>query len=330
MKKKIVLLINIGTPNSPEVRSVTKYLSEFLSDKFVLNIPGILRYLLVHLIIIPRRVFKSANKYKEIWTKEGSPLLVNHQNLTKSLQANLPNDFRVLGAMRYGEPSIYNALRKQNFTNASELIVVPLYPHYAASTTKSSIHKVQSAIKKLDIGCDVKIIEEFYYDSAYIEALSAHIQTYHPELFDYVLFSYHGLPLSQAQVSMDESLDTNLDISKPRLDYVKSCYKTTDLLAKSLNLPANTYSSAFQSRFSKNWTKPFTDHVLRELARDGKKKVLIVSPSFVADCLETTLELGIEYKEDFLANGGKELVLVSSLNDNPKWVESLANIIQNS
>ncbi len=293
----------------------------------------ILRFLLVHLIIIPRRVSKSTDKYRQIWTKEGSPLLINHQNLTKKLQAVLPENYQVHGAMRYGNPSILNTLKNQNFKNTCEIIVVPLYPQYASSTTESSIQKTIAAIKKLEIDCDLKIIEQFYHEPAYIEAFSKHIQSYHPEKFDFVLFSYHGLPLSQTQTDIDENSERNRNIeytssSKTRLDYVKSCENTTELLANALNLAEDKYSTAFQSRFSKDWTKPYTDYVLKDLIKEGKKKVLIVSPSFVADCLETTLELGIEYKEEFMANGGEEFVLVDSLNDNPEWVKSLASIIQ--
>ncbi len=330
--KKLVLLINIGTPSSPSYFPVAKYLSKFLCDKFIINMNGLLRYLLVHLIVIPRRVALTTKKYQRVWTNRGSPLQVNHQKLTNSLQAVLPENYLVCGAMRYCEPSIYNCLKNIDFKEVSEIIVVPLHPQYAASTSETAIQKTLAEIKRLKIDCNLKIIEQFYHEPTYIEALSKHIKTYSPEEYDFVLFSYHGLPLSQTQIDIDEYSKDKRKIefassSRRRHDYVQSCEKTTELLANSLNLSEDKYTSAFQSRFSKDRTKPYTDNVLKELIKMGKKKVLVVSPSFVADCLETIGELGIEYKEDFLSNGGEKYTLVESLNDQPNWVMSLAYII---
>ncbi len=317
--KKIILLLNIGIPRNPKASSVARYLSEFLSDKFVVNINTFFRFILVHFIIIPFRTLKSTKRYKKIWTKEGAPLLLHHQNLCAGLQTILLENYLVYGAMRYGTPSIPDTLKQIDFKNASELIVVPLYPQYASATSGSSIYKVVSSLEKLGLNCNVKIVPQFFNEPTYIDAFSKHIQSYQPQNFDIVLFSYHALPLSQ--------IEADGNSNKIEVNYISSCQKSTELLANALNLPKSKYGTAFQSHISKNWTKPFTEFVLKELAQEGKRKVLIVSPSFVADCLETTLELGVEYRDVFLTNGGKEFVLVDSLNDNPEWVKALAEIV---
>lgn len=319
--KKVVLLLNIGTPNKPKAFSVARFLSEFLSDKYIININRFIRFILVHFFIIPFRTLKSTKRYKKLWTKDGSPILHHHQKLCSNLQTILPEEYIVYGAMRYGTPSITDTLKQIDFKNSSELIIAPLYPQYALATSGSSIDKVTSTLKKLNINCPVKIVPQFYDEPSYIETFAKQIQSYQPDNFNFVLFSYHGLPMSQVDAAPDGKN------SKTETDYISLCRQSTELLANALNLPKDKYGTSFQSRISKNWTKPFTDVVLKELIQKGKKRVLIVSPSFVADCLETTLELGVEYKERFLANGGEELVLVNSLNDKTEWAKALSKII---
>ncbi|MFV0390569.1 MAG: ferrochelatase [Paludibacteraceae bacterium] len=331
MKKKIVLLINLGTPDSPTFKSVAKYLFEFLNDKFVINLPWLFRSLLVNCIIIPFRVFRSTDRYKELWTPSGSPLRYFLLRLADELQTILPKNYEVHGAMRYRAPSIRSTLEKIATKDVEEIIAILLYPQYASSTTETSIQELLKAKNKLNIQADIKIVEQFYFEPSYVNTFAGHIQTYQPERFDHIFFSFHGLPLSQIKDCEIQSGTPNGCLQPtaiPKDCYLTACKKNAELLADSLNIPTDRYSVAFQSRLSKKWTKPFTDKELINLLKAGKKKILVVAPSFVADCLETTIELGVEYKELFLKNGGEEFVMVESLNISSNWVEALAEIVK--
>ncbi|MFV0391252.1 MAG: ferrochelatase [Paludibacteraceae bacterium] len=333
MRKKIVLLINLGTPDSPTFKSVAKYLFEFLNDKFVINLPWLFRSLLVNCIIIPFRVFRSTDRYKELWTPSGSPLRYFLLRLADELQTILPKNYEVHGAMRYRAPSIRSTLKKIATKDVEEIIAIPLYPQYASSTSETSIQELLKAKNDLNIRADIKIVEQFYFEPSYVNTFASHIQTYQPERFDHILFSFHGLPSSQIQRCESKNMRKNNSPTRQLAAiqndcYLTSCTKTVELLANTLDIPADKYSIAFQSRMSVFWIKPFTDKVLMSLLKTGKKKVLVIAPSFVADCLETTIELGVEYKELFLKNGGEEFVMVESLNISPNWVEALAEIVK--
>jgi ferrochelatase len=331
--KKAVLILNVGTPDKPEVKSVRKYLSEFLNDPFVIDLPWLLRKILVNLIIIPFRAPKSTKLYQQLWEKEGSPLLTNAIKLKEKLAKKFGNEYSFFMAMRYGNPSIDSALKEISKGNFGKLIVVPLFPHYAASTTETAIQAVMNQKKKYPQLPEIQFVNQFYDQPGFLKAWSAKAAKYLVNDFDHIVFSYHGLPLSHIQKSHHERSISSCtcDIEMPAHGekcYRATVYETTRLLAKEFGLIKNQYSVSFQSRFSKNWLSPFTDSLLRELATQGKRKVLLFAPSFVADCLETKVELGIEYAKLFQEAGGGKLELVESLNDSDPWVEALDSIIR--
>lgn len=332
MKKKVVLLVNLGTPDKPTMGAVAKYLFQFLNDKFVIDLPWLLRIMLVNLIIIPFRTPLSTKLYRQLWTEKGSPLLHHLQNLTKKLQQHVPNSFIITGAMRYGNPSVKQVLKNINKQDVEEIIIIPLYPQYATSTTESAKQHIQKILKKEKWDCNIHFIEQFYNQNEFIHTFANQIQKYQPETYDHVLFSYHGLPMNQVQ-NLHPNEQTTTCACEHKMPphgefcYKATCYETSRLLAGKLNIPRNKYDVVFQSRFSDNWLKPFFDIRLLVLLKLGKKKILVISPSFVADCLETKVEIEKKYADLFIKKGGEKLTLVESLNDNDLWVEELSKMI---
>jgi ferrochelatase len=331
MKRQAVILVNVGTPDSLEVRDVRKYLRAFLSDPRVIDIPWLIRLILVNLIIVPFRSPKSARLYRLLWTDKGSPLLIHLNNLVEKLEANAPEGTRYFGAMRYGNPSLKAALELVKKKKYGKLIILPLFPHYASSTGGSISEYVLKNVSAWDSIPTLQIISGFYNHPEFINVLAQHINAHQPDAFDHLLFSYHGLPNRQVNKVHPGHSCTNCSCehSVPeygRLCYKAACYETTRLLTAALNLPPAKYSTGFQSRLTKNWLEPFTDEILMNLARSGCKRVLVIAPSFVADCLETSVELGIEYRDLFIREGGEELVLAQSLNDLPEWVAAVKKI----
>ena len=331
--KTYVLLINLGTPNSPKTSDVGKYLSEFLNDRRVIDLPWLWRKVLVNLVIVPFRSPKSAGLYKRIWTSEGSPLLINTQNLRDSLQKNLGNAYVVEMAMRYGRPSLNKALIKLEKKQVQQLILVPLYPQYASSTTGSTFESAFELISKWKQIPNVKITHHFHDHPGFIDAFASHIKQYKPENHDHIIMSYHGLPLNHVTEAHGGMNCEDLGCTEKQNDqnnycYRASCYKTSRLLAKKLNLMKQDYTVCFQSRLDNNWLKPFTDEIVIQKAKTGYKRLLVISPAFVADCLETLYELGMELKEDFEKEGGEQLTLVKSLNDLPQWVNTMGEMIK--
>ena len=301
-----VLLINLGTPDAPDTKSVRKYLRQFLSDPYVIDINPIARWLLVNLIIAPFRSSKSAAAYRKIWTEEGSPLLVNTLKLAKELK--LTADYAVQIGMRYGEPSIRHALWRLNHRDIEKIIVLPLYPQYASSSTKTCVEEVYRVVRKLKIEKPIQILPPFFNDPGFIRSF-AEIGRQQTGEADYVLFSFHGLP------------ERHIQKGDP---YKDQCYVTAEAIAKELKLEKNKYSVSFQSRLGRTpWIKPYTDLELIRLAKEGKKKLAVFCPAFVADCLETLEEIGIRGRESFIAAGGEDLTLIPCLNDHPLWVEAL-------
>lgn len=331
MKKKALLLVNIGTPDSPEVKDVRRYLTSFLNDPRVIDIPSLLRMLLVNLIIIPFRVRNSAKLYKQLWTNQGSPLLVILESLSQKLQKKVDKNTEVIPAMRYGNPSLSKALSYIRDEGFEEVFVFPLFPQYASSTTGSVFDFVMKKMKKWEVIPSVQLMHQYYNDQNFLNAFAHRIRPYKPWSYDHIVFSYHGLPLRQIN-KIHPGIQEKVcpcDFELPAHGtscYKATCYDTTRLLAEKLDLKPDQYSVTFQSRLSKNWLKPFTDETLINLARQGKKRVLIVAPAFVADCLETTIELGVEYDELFKEHGGEELQLVESLNDDDNWVKAIVNM----
>lgn len=337
MKSKIgVLLIQLGTPDSPSVKDVRIYLSEFLNDARVIDIPYLLRKMLVNLIIVPFRAPKSAKIYQQLWTNDGSPLLIYSKKVKDLLQKELGDSYDVELAMRYQNPSMDGVLTKMRLKNYDKIIVFPLFPQYASATNGSAIEKAMNIISKWWVIPEVKFIGQFYDHEGYINSFVERGKQFNINNYDHVIFSYHGLPERQVdKVYFDNKPCTDHDCEKEitndnKYCYKATCYATTRLLAKRLNIPEEKYTVSFQSRLDKKWLTPFSDDVIIEQAKKGAKNLLVFSPAFVADCLETTIEIGVEYQEIFKEHGGEKVQLVESLNDHPMWINTLKDIILNS
>ncbi len=332
-QRKAVLLINVGTPDTAEVKSVRRFLSQFLNDGRIIDMPWLLRKILVNLIIVPFRAPKSTRLYKKLWTPEGSPLSLNTEKFAGRLRQVLGEDYQVFIAMRYGIPSLKKALQQIKKQNFDELIVFPLFPQYASSTVGTILDFVMNEIETWDVIPDIRFIHQFYNHPGFLDAFSQNIAACHPEEFDHIIFSYHGLPLRQVDkvhpgISSAECICERQMPAHGNNCYKATCYETTRLLVRKLGLDRQRYSVGFQSRFSKNWLSPFTDELIKELARKGAKKILVTVPSFVADCLESLVEIEDGYGSLFRNLGGEKLTLVKSLNDNEDWVKAAADIIR--
>mgnify|MGYP001158447384 FL=1 len=329
--KKTLLIVNLGTPDSPSYWSVFKYLREFLSDEKVLDINPILRFLLVNFIICPFRSLSSSKTYKEIWHPEyGSPLLHNTKELSKVLSDKLPN-IDVRYAMRYQSPSIRSVIDNILLNNPDELIILPLFPHYAAATTGSVYKEVSRCLSDKWVVPKVTFINQFYDNPLFIDAWVDKAKDFDLNTYDKVIFSYHGVPNSHVDKVYADSLcsDNNCEhgiTEKNKFCYKATVYKTTKLIAEKLGLDESKYEVTFQSRLTKKWLEPFSDKVLEELPLKNQKKVLVFSPAFTADCLETIFEIGDEYQELFIEAGGEILDYVPSLNYSDMWAESLIDI----
>lgn len=329
LMKRGLLLINLGTPNSPDTSSVKSYLREFLTDKRVIDLPALLRYVLVYFFILPFRSRRSARAYQSIWTKQGSPLLLHSHNLVDALQKELGSEQVIALGMRYGKPSIETALNQ--LKNCESITILPLYPHYSSAANGSSIAEAMRILRTWNRIPSINIISDFFQHPAYLKAQAELIKPYLQD-DTHVLFSYHGIPERHITKNSCQSICTE---SCPALAdslhgcYRAQCHQSSRLLAEELSLPMNNYSTAFQSRLGKTpWIKPYTDQILEELVSKKIKKLIIVCPSFVADCLETLEEIGIRLKQQWLTHGGEELVIVPSMNTNPFWVQSIMTLAQ--
>lgn len=332
-----LLLINLGTPNSPAPSDVRPYLREFLMDPRVIDLPAFKRWLLVNLILI-RRPKASGEAYEKVWTEEGSPLLVFSQQLTKKVAALLP-DIDVRLAMRYGNPSIASTLREMRDAGVDKLVVFPLYPQYSSAANGSSLEKVFVEASKLWNVPEIETIPPFYDHPGFIEANAAVaapiIERCDPEK---VYFSFHGLPERHVRKS-DESGDHCLQKKDCSLSlceanrhcYRAQCYETARLLADRLNIPEEKRVICFQSRLGRDpWIKPYTDEVTVADAKAGVRKAVMLSPAFVSDCLETLEELGMRAVEDWQAAGGERLDVVPCINADDLWVEALIDIVRSN
>lgn len=336
MKRTGVLLIQLGTPDSPKVSDVRKYLTEFLNDPRVIDLPWLGRKLLVNGIIVPFRAPKSAKIYKELWELSGgeSPLLTYTESKRKLLQERLSDqDVTVHMAMRYQNPSMDKALDEMRKENYDKIIILPLFPQYASASGGSAIDKAMRIIRKWWVIPEISIISEFYDHEAYIDAVVERAKAFNIEDYDRIMFSYHGLP----DRHVDKVYDTGLCEDQPceteineenKFCYKAECYATTRLIADRLGLNEDDYTVAFQSRLDKKWLTPFSDKVIEEWGHEGAKKVLVFSPAFVADCLETLIEIGVEYQEDFEKLGGEKVQLVPSTNDHPRFIDCLEDLVR--
>jgi protoporphyrin/coproporphyrin ferrochelatase len=329
-----VLLVNLGTPDTPSTPDVRKYLREFLLDPRVIDINPVGRYALVNGIIAPFRAPKSAKVYQQLWTDRGSPLMYHGRDLQAKLQAALGDDYHVAFGMRYQSPSIKSALDELREKSVSRIIVVPLFPQYASATTGSVQDKVMEIVKEWWIIPSINFISTYCDDPGFINAFAELGKKYMAEDdYDHVVFSYHGVPERQILKGSDHGYCKlgaccNSYNKRNRYCYRAACFQTSRLLAAELGLNEDQYTVAFQSRLGKDpWLQPYTDEVLKTMPAKGIKKVLAFSPAFVADCLETTIEVGEEFREEFEHAGGEKWVLVESLNSSDTWVEALKNMV---
>lgn len=326
--KKGLLIINLGTPDAPAKYAVKKYLRAFLTDKWVIDLPALLRYMLVYFIIVPFRVNKSVRAYEAIWTEEGSPLLINSNKLCTKLKGTLKDKWEVVLGMRYCSPSLGYALKQ--LTHCKEIVILPLYPQYSKATVGSCISNVSKLLSLQKNTAKIKIINSYDLIEVFIKAQAALIKDYIPT-HDYILFSYHGVPERQiikagCKVICKEycpSLTTE-NISC----YKAQCHYTTAGLAKLLNLTPAQYGMAFQSRLGKiEWLKPYLQEYLPQLRHKGITRLAISCPSFTTDCLETLEEIGLRAKEQWLALKGEKLTLIPCLNDDELWVDGICELI---
>ena len=330
--RKGLLLINLGTPDDPGYLSVFKYLKQFLMDPKVITVPYILRFILVSIIIVPFRAFSSGKIYKKIWTENGSPLIVNTSALADKVSKKVPH-IEVEFAMRYQSPSIEDKLKKLISKNLDEIIILPLFPQYSTATTGSVFDEISRVLKKQSVTPSIKFINQFYEQESFIDSWEDKLKSFDVDKYDHILFSYHGLPTKAVDDIYDDSLcaDNNCEnkiTNENKFCYKATCYETTRLIASRFNLPSEKYTVSFQSRLTKNWIEPFTDEVLEDFPSKGIKNILVLSPAFTADNLETLYEIDDEYKELFIENGGKSLTMVPSLNDSSKWADSIVKIIE--
>ncbi len=309
-----VLLVNLGTPDQPTTPAVRRYLRQFLSDPRVVDIPAATRWALVNLIIAPFRASKSAEAYRKIWTERGSPLLTNTQDLATQVQRGLIATHVVEVGMRYGRPSIASAIQRLLEKPISEIRVLPLFPQYASSSFGSAVEETLKIIGSLWRTLPVKILPEFFAHEGFIqscaEVAKPFLESVRP---DHLVFSFHGLP------------ERHILKGDP---YRDQCFETARRIAQALGAPHELCSVAFQSRLGRTpWIQPYTDVVIPELIRSGKKRFVVFSPSFVADCLETLEEIGIRARESALALGAEELTLIPSLNASHAWVRTVCRLL---
>ncbi|MES2621946.1 MAG: ferrochelatase [Bacteroidota bacterium] len=331
--KKGLIIINLGSPDSYSVKDVRRYLNEFLMDGRVIDIPYIIRTLVVKAFIVPFRAPKSAEAYRSVWTGKGSPLKVITDEFAALVQSKI--EMPVSVAMRYGNPTPAEALKKleANAGELDEILIAPMYPHYAMSSYETALEHVIETIKSLKKNGKLRVLKPFFCEPDYIESLAASIR---PSLgktdFDKYLFSYHGLPIRHLKKSDPTKTHcySSGDCCEIKSLAWETCYKhqvkaTTKLVAEKLNLDMKKVLITFQSRLGNGWIEPFTDKVLEELPKQGVKKLLTLCPAFVADCLETLEEMDERGKESFLSHGGETYVRVPCMNTSPEWVNTFAS-----
>lgn len=336
MSRKVILLVNLGSPDSPGVNDVKRYLNEFLMDKRVIDFPWFWRWMLVKGIIVPFRARGSSKKYKSIWTKNGSPLVQTTNALAKKLErvCGLP----VYTCMRYANPNPLSVLEKIYLANPNieELVVTPLYPHYAMSSYETAVVHVKAAHEKGGFPFPLKIVKPYYNNDFYIKALVESIKPLINIGFDHLLFTYHGIPerhILKSDITAHHCLK-GLECCETPSPAHANCYlhqvkETTRLVVKELGLAPGKYSLSFQSRLGRErWLEPSTVSVLKSLPGKGVKKLVVVSPSFACDCLETLEEINMEGRHEFLNAGGGEFIPIPCLNDNEYWVNALAAIVE--
>lgn len=331
--KKGILLVNLGSPDSTTVKDVRRYLREFLMDERVLDMPFLLRKFILECFILPKRPARSASAYRSIWWEEGSPLIVLSRQLKEALRnaTGLPVEL----GMRYGNPSIEAATDRllQKFPAMEEVLLIPLYPHYAMSSYETAVVRTQEVFKEKYPSVKLHVQPPFYEEEQYIEALLASMAPSLEAEYDHLLFSYHGIPERHLEKSdptgqhclCSQNCCTEISAAHATC-YRHQVFRTTSKLAEKLSLEEGKYSVSFQSRLGRDpWLTPFTDLEVKRLAEEGVRKLVVVCPSFVSDCLETLEEIGKEAKHIFLEAGGEQFTLIPCLNVHPLWVRTIAN-----
>jgi ferrochelatase len=334
--KRAIVLMNLGSPDSTSVKDVKKYLDEFLMDERVIDKPWMLRALLVKGIIVPFRAPKSAEAYKTIWTEEGSPLIVISKQLGDALGKEVEEPVAI--AMRYGNPSpkdAFDELLEKN-PDLEEVIAVPMYPHYAMSSYETAVVYAKGQHKKGNYKFRLTTIKPYYNNEEYINALCESIKPYLDKEFDQVLFSYHGVPerhINKGDITGQHCLKVDNCCEVPseahKYCYRHQCWTTTKLVTERLGIPKQKWGFSFQSRLGRDpWLQPYTAARLEQLPKEGVKKILVVCPAFVSDCLETLEEIAEQGKESFLHNGGESFEMIPCLNVHPLWVSAIAKWIK--
>lgn len=336
MSKRAVLLVNLGSPASTSVPDVREYLREFLGDRRVLDLPAPLRWLLLEGLILRTRPKRSAHAYAKVWTPDGSPLLVISRRVREKLEAALAGAAPVYLGMRYGKPAVAEVLRQAAREGTEELLLIPQYPHYAMSSWETAVVQVYEEAARHAPNVRVRLMPPFYADPDYIDALAAVTSPALAEPFDHVLFSFHGIPerhLRQTDPSHAHCL-TVRDCCATCSPVHATCYRaqclaTMRALAGKLGLPAEKYSYSFQSRLAgEPWLRPFTDHELERLPKAGVKRLIVLCPAFVADCLETLEEIAMTGKETYLGAGGETFHQVPCPNDQTPYIAFLAGRVK--
>lgn len=334
--KTAVLLANLGSPESYGVKDVGNYLREFLMDERVIDIPNPWRSILVKGLIVPFRAPKSAAKYKTIWTETGSPLIYISRQVQAKLQLELQLPVEL--CMRYANPTPQAAFTRlaQGNPDLEEVVLVPLYPHYAMSSYETAVEQVKLIHRQGNYSFQLKVVPPFYHDPGYILTLANSIKPFLNDPFDHILFSYHGIP--ERHVKKTDGTKVHCLLKKDCCDIPseahRTCYRhqvnvTTQLTAQTLGLSKEKYSVSFQSRLGADaWLKPFTAEQLAEFPKRGIKNLLIACPAFVSDCLETLEEIQVEGRETFMKNGGERFELIPCLNDSAEWIEALATLVK--
>jgi ferrochelatase len=331
--KRALLLMNLGSPDSTEVSDVRRYLNEFLMDGRVIDIPFILRTILVKWLIVPKRAPHSAEAYRTIWTEEGSPLIAITKQLQRALQQQVEEPVEI--AMRYGNPSpaqAYDRLLQQH-PQLEEVILLPLYPHYAMSSYETAVEYAKKQLSEKNYPFRLSVVPPFYNEPHYIHALSEQIRPWLNNNYDHILFSYHGVPgrhIRKSDTTGCHCLQSANCCETPSPAHA-TCYRhqvfeTTRLVTAELCIPKDKFSISFQSRLGKGWLEPFTDIRLEEMPKEGIRKLLILCPAFVSDCLETLEEIEVRGKETFLNAGGESYHMIPCLNTHPLWVEAVRKI----
>jgi len=330
---KAVLLVNLGSPDSPSVPDVRRYLREFLLDGRVLDVNWLLRFCIVHFAILPSRPKQSAEAYHQIWTPAGSPLVVTSRNVQERLQQRVRVPVEL--AMRYQNPSIPHAVRALAQKGVDEVLLIPLFPHYAMSSYETAVVRVQEVAAALAPQMRVRVQPPYFEDADYIAALVGSARDYLQRPYDHLLFSFHGVPERQIRKSdptgchclATESCCATASAAHATC-YRAQCFKTVAAFVKQAEIPQGKHSIAFQSRLGRDpWLKPYTDHELARLAQSGVRKLLVICPAFVSDCLETLEEIGMRGRESFLQAGGAEFAQIPCLNEYPLWLDALEKMV---